>query len=80
MQDLHPMHLSSRQITGPSSVLSMALVRQAEAQAGLLQWLQADRMYCSPLEVSNAFTTSRCEVLVFRSTPASGKSSGDGNP
>jgi len=39
MQERHPMHLSSRQITGPSSVLYMALVRQAEAQAGLLQWL-----------------------------------------
>jgi hypothetical protein len=72
MQDLHPMHLSSRQITGPSSVFNMALVRQADAQAGLLQWLQADRIYCSPLEVSKAFTTNRCEVLVLRTTPASG--------
>ena len=41
MQKRHPMHLSSRQMTGPSSVFSIALVRQAAAQAG---WLQC--MHC----------------------------------
>jgi hypothetical protein len=34
MQYRHPMHLSARQITGPSFVLNIALVRQAAAHAG----------------------------------------------
>jgi hypothetical protein len=72
MHDLHPMHLLSRQMTGPSSVLIIAFVRQADAQAGLLQWLQAFLIYSSPLEVSKAFTVTRLDSSVSRVTPTSG--------
>ncbi len=67
MQKRQPMHLSSRQMTGPSSVLSIALVRQAAAQAG---WLQC--MHCFLTKISSSspkrFTTENWVTEGFRTS------------
>jgi hypothetical protein len=51
MQKRQPMHFSSRHTTGPSGVLRMAAVRQAEAQAGETQCMHWRFTKTSPFEV-----------------------------
>ena len=81
MQNRQPMHLSSRQMTGPSSVLSIAFVRQADAHAGWLQCIHWFLTYTSPLSVICRFTTDHCVVDGDRaSSSTAGSASGSANP
>jgi len=52
MQKRHPMHLLSRHTTGPSDVRYIALVRQADAQAGCTQCMHCCLRYTTPCSVS----------------------------
>jgi hypothetical protein len=63
MQYLQPMHLFSRQITGPSSVLYMALVRHAAVHAGCKQCMHCFLTKISPAFVLNRLTTVHCDSV-----------------
>src|SRR5512140_2845215 len=66
MQNLHPMHFSPSQVTGPSLVLSIAFTRQAAAHAGCQQCKHCFLTKTAPLAVSKRFTTVYCFSLVSR--------------
>ncbi len=64
MQNLHPMHLSPSQVTGPSLVLAIAFTRHAAAQAGCQQCMHCLLTKTSPFSVLKRFTTVYCFSLV----------------
>ena len=66
MQNRQPMHFDSRQITGPSSVLYIAFVRQAAAQAGSRQCMHWRLTKTSPLLVSYRLTAVHWVSVVGR--------------
>src|SRR3990172_11821484 len=64
MQNLHPIHLSPSQVTGPSLVLNIAFTRQAAAQAGCQQCIHCLFTNTSPFSVLKRFTIVHCLSLV----------------
>ena len=64
MQNLHPMHLSPFQVTGPSLVLNIAFTRQAATQAGCQQCMHCLLTNTSPFFVWKRFTTVNCLSVV----------------
>lgn len=67
MQNLHPIHLSPFQVTGPSFVLYIALTRQAATQAGCQQCIHCRFTNTSPFSVLKRLTIVHCLSSVSRS-------------
>src|SRR5665811_1525014 len=74
------MHLSPRHITGPSSVLCIAWVRHAAAQAGSLQCIHCILAYTVPFDVLYSLTTVRCLSSGFLNPLISLLGIGSGKP